>query len=148
MAQKARSDIGSSRFVGLKVFFSYSHRDERLRKELDKHLSPLRRSGLINTWYDRKIMPGVEIDAEVDQHLRTSDLVLLLVSPDFIESDYCYRREMRTALKRHANGTARVIPIILRAVDWKTTPLGKLLGLPTDAKPVTGWQRKDEALLD
>jgi len=132
----------------IKVFLSYAHRDERLREELDKHLSSLRRSAIIERWYDRRITPGADFDLEIDRHLQASDLVLLLISPDFINSDYCYRREMRAALKRHAKGEARVIPIILRPVDWVQTPMGKLLALPRDAKPVTSWQRRDEALLD
>jgi hypothetical protein len=132
----------------LNVFLSYAHRDERLREELDKHLSALRRSAVIASWHDRRISPGAELDCEVDEHLNSSDLVLLLISPDFMNSDYCYRREMRTALKRHAKGQARVIPIILRPVDWLRTPIGKLLALPKDGRPVTTWHRRDEALLD
>jgi len=127
---------------------SYAHRDESLRDELDKHLSPLRRSALIDTWHDRKISPGADLDATIDQRLATADLVLLLISPDFINSDYCYRREMRAALRRHSKGHARVIPIILRPVDWVRTPIGRLLATPKDAKPVTTWHRRDDALLD
>jgi hypothetical protein len=119
-----------------------------LREELDKHLSALRRSAVIASWHDRKISPGAELDFEVDRHLKSSDLVLLLISPDFMNSDYCYCREMRAALKRHARGQARVIPIILRPVDWVRTPIGKLLALPRDGRPVTTWHRRDEALLD
>lgn len=130
------------------VFVSYAHRDERLREELDKHLSSLRRSAAIASWHDRRICPGDDLDREVDQHLSSAEVVLLLISPDFINSDYCYRREMRAALKRHADGLTRVIPIILRPVDWLATPIGKLLALPRDGKPVTIWHRRDEAFLD
>jgi len=147
MAQK-KAPPASDGHVLIKVFVSYAHRDERLREELDKHLSSLRRSAVIESWYDRRITPGTELDCEIDQNLQTSDLVLLLISPDFMNSDYCYRREMEAALRRHAKGEARVIPIILRPVDWLQTPIGKLLALPKDAKPVTSWNRKDEALLD
>ena len=133
---------------GVRVFMSYAHRDERLRDELDKHLSPLRRSALVEIWHDRRIIPGTELDEEIDRHLLTADLVLLLISPDFINSDYCYRREMRAALRRHAKGLARVIPIILRPVDWAGTPIGRLLAAPRDAKPVTTWHRRDDAFLD
>jgi len=132
----------------LTVILCYAHRDERLREELDKHLSVLRRGGVIQSWHDRRIIPGSELDPEIDQHLRSCDLILLLISPDFMDSDYCYRREMRAALKRHAKGQARVIPIILRPVDWRRTPIGRLLALPRDGKPVTTWHRRDEALLD
>jgi hypothetical protein len=144
--QRTRDAAGRRRAV--RVFLSYAHRDERLREELDKHLSPLRRSALIEIWHDRRISPGAELDTEIDQHLGAADLVLLLISPDFINSDYCYRREMRLALRRHAKGQARVIPIILRPVDWGRTPIGRLLATPRDAKPVTTWHRRDDALLD
>jgi hypothetical protein len=132
----------------IRVFLSYAHRDEKLRDDLDKHLSVLRRSAVIESWHDRRINPGVDLDHEVDRHLATSDLILLLISPDFMNSDYCYRREMRTALKRHAKGQARVIPIVLRPVDWLRTTLGRLLALPTDGRPVTSWHRRDDALLN
>ena len=134
--------------IRLSVFLSYAHRDERLREELNKHLSPLRRSTLIETWDDRKIRAGNDIDATVDERLTSADVVLLLISPDFINSDYCYRREMRIALRRHDRGDAIVIPVILRPVDWKKTPIGRLLAVPKDAKPVTNWHRRDDALLD
>lgn len=140
--------MGRRRVARVSVFLSYAHRDERLREELEKHLSPLRRSALIETWHDRKIIPGTELDAAIDQQLASADLVLLLISPDFINSDYCYRREMRTVLQRHAKGEARVIPVILRPVDWVRTPIGRLLATPRDAKPVTTWHRRDDALLD
>lgn len=148
IGQRTR-DAGERRGTArVTVFLSYAHRDDRLREELDKHLSPLRRSALIETWHDRRITPGTELDTEIDQRLASADLVLLLISPDFINSDYCYRREMRTALRRHAKGQARVIPIILRPVDWLRTPIGGLLATPRDAKPVTTWHRRDDALLD
>ena len=148
MGQRVGYATVRRRAIRVSVALSYAHRDERLREELDKHLSPLRRSALIETWHDRKIPPGVELDAEIDQHLASADLVLLLISPDFINSDYCYRREMRVALQRHAKGLARIIPIILRPVDWMRTPIGRLLATPRDAKPVTTWQRRDDAFLD
>lgn len=147
MPQNPKCRVRLKRMYCVRVVLSYAHRDERLRHELDKHLSPLRRSGLIASWHDRKISPGTEFDPEIDRHLSTSDLVLLLISPDFINSDYCYCKEMRAALKRHAQGRARVIPIILRPVDWLQTPIGKLLALPTDGKPITSWNSRDEALL-
>jgi TIR domain-containing protein len=148
MRQGTRPSARQWRARCITVFLSYAHRDEKLREELGKHLSSLQRSAIIESWCDRRIAPGADVDCEIARHLRTSDLVLLLISPDFMNSDYCYRREMRVALKRHARGEARVIPIILRPVDWLRTPIGKLLALPRDAKPVTSWHRRDEALLD
>jgi hypothetical protein len=132
----------------IKVILSYAHRDEKLRDELAKHLAALRRSAVIDIWYDGKITPGDEFDRDILQHLQHSDLVLLLISPDFMHSDYCYLREMRIALRRHAKAQACVIPIILRPVDWHETPIGKLSALPKDGRPVTSWRRRDDALLD
>jgi hypothetical protein len=129
----------------IKIFYCYAREDKALRDELDKHLGALKRLGQITTWYDRKILPGVEWKREIDTHLNTSDIVLLLVSSHFISSDYCYGIEMRQALERHTAGEAHVIPIILRPVDWKETPIGDLQVLPTDGKPITRWRNRDEA---
>lgn len=131
-----------------KIFYCYSHRDKALRDELEEHLEPLRRSGQITTWYDREIQPGMEWKTEIDKHLNTSDIVLLLVSSNFMRSDYCYGIEMRRALERYDTGETRVIPIILRAVEWKETQIGKFQALPTDGKPITLWRNHDEAFQD
>ncbi len=112
------------------VFFSYSHADEALRDQLEKQLSALKRSGLVDTWHDRKIVAGDPLDATVMQQLETADVVLLLVSADFIDSDYCVGREMARALERHLDGSCVVIPVILRACDWKATQLKDLLATP------------------
>lgn len=128
-----------------KVFFSYSHKDEELRDELEKHLSILKRQGVIAGWHDRKIGVGREWADEIDKHLNTADVILLLISADFMASDYCYDIEMKRALERHEAGEARVIPVILRPVDWRGAPFGKLQALPTDAQPVTKWSNRDEA---
>ena len=110
------------------VFCSYSHRDERLRKQFETHISLLKREGHITLWHDRKIGAGREWADQIDEHLNTADIILLLISPDFIASDYCYELEMKQAMQRHAAGEARVIPIILRKVDWQKAPFGKLPG--------------------
>ncbi|MBW8878507.1 MAG: toll/interleukin-1 receptor domain-containing protein [Acidobacteria bacterium] len=132
----------------LKVFFSYSHQDKALRDELESHLSLLRREGLITTWHDREIEAGQEWQREIDDRLGTADIVLLLVSPPFIDSSYCWSFETEIALKRHQRGEARVIPIILRPVDWKSSPLGVLQVLPKGAKPVVEWALRDSAFLE
>jgi len=111
-------------------------------------MSPLRRSGLIEDWHDRKICPGADFDTEISTFLEAADLILLLISPDFIASDYCYKNEMNRALERHAAGDARVLPIIMRPVDWHSSPFGRLLAVPIDGKPVTSWAKRDEALLN
>jgi len=132
----------------IEIFFSYSHRDEVLRDELEKHLSLLKRQGTISSWHDRRIGPGQEWKGMIDERLNSVHVILLLVSPDFLASDYCYDTEMTRALERHNDGEARVIPIILRAVDWHGSPFSKLQALPTDAKPVTSWPNQDEAFTD
>lgn len=129
------------------VFFSYSHADEGLRDQLEKQLAMLKRQGVIETWHDRRIGAGEDIDHAIDDHINSDEIILLLVSPDFIASDYCYEIEMKRGLERHAAGKAVVIPVILRACDWHHAPFGKLNATPRDGKPVTQWPDTDEALL-
>lgn len=132
----------------VRIFYSYAHADEVLRIELEKHVSGLRRENLIIEWHDRLITAGADWEDAIDTHLDTASLILLLVSPDFLASDYCYGIEMQRALERHARGEAVVIPIILRPVDWQTAPFAHLQCLPRNGKPVTTWENRDEAFLD
>lgn len=132
----------------LELFYSYSHKDEELRNQLENHLVTLRREGIIKEWYDRRISGGREWKGQIDEHLKSADIILLLVSSDFLASDYCYDVEVKLALERHEAGEARVIPIILRSCDWMTTPLGELQALPKDALPVKKWEDPDDAFLD
>jgi TIR domain len=131
------------------VFFSYAHEDEPLLGELRKHLGILKRLGVIHDWHDRKITAGTEWKGHIDHHLDTAGVILLLVSADFIVSDYCWDVELKRALERHDRGEARVIPVILRHVDnWYAAPFGKLQAVPTDGRPVTDWPNQDEAFAD
>ena len=135
--------------ASIEVFYSYAHEDEELVKELRKHLSILKRQGVIREWYDREITAGTDWKGQLDQHLNSAGVILLLVSADFLASDYCYDVEMTRALERHDQGEARVIPVLLRKVDgWQGAPFGKLQSLPTDGKPVTSWNNRDEAFAD
>jgi len=129
----------------LRLFCSYSHKDELLRDQLEAHLSLLRREGAISTWHDRKITAGQEWKGQIDQNLASADIILLLVSADFINSDYCFDVELDSAIKRHENGACRVVPVILRDCDWTSAVFGKLQALPKDGKPVTSWPNADEA---
>ena len=133
---------------GIEVFYSYSHVDEGLRKQLENHLSILRRKGVITNWHDRKIGAGREWEGEIDKHLNTARVILLLISSDFIASDYCYDVEMERALQRHEVEEARVIPVILRPVDWTEAPFAGLLALPRDGEAVTQWDNQDAAFKD
>ena len=150
LAPSTTAPVPGREFSGrkAKLFISYSHRDERYREQLGTHLAGLRRQGLIADWHDRKIVPGKEWRDAIDQNLDTSDCVLLLVSPDFLASDYCYGIEMQRTLEKHREGRVIAIPVIVRPADWRQTPLGELQALPKDAKPVVEWTRRDRAWLD
>ena len=132
----------------IEVFFSYAHVDETLRNELAKHLSLLERQDIIAGWHDRRIAAGTQWADAIDTHLQTAHVILLLVSADFLASNYCYGVEVKQAMARHEAGEARVIPIIMRPVDWQPAPFGKLQALPKDGRPVTSWPNLDEAFLD
>ncbi len=130
------------------LFFSYSHRDETLRDELEIQLAALKRQGVIETWHDRRIGAGKEFAGAISDSLERADIILLLVSPYFISSDYCYDVEMKRAMERHGAGEARVIPVILHPCDWHATPFGKLLAVPRDGKPVSMYANQHEAFLE
>ena len=132
----------------LEVFYSYSHEDEKLRDKLEKQLSLLQRRGLIVNWHDRRIGAGQEWREQIDAHVRSAHIILLLVSADFIASDYCYGVEMQIALERQGKHEAVVIPVILRPVDWSSAPFAHLQAAPRDGKPVTKWDDEDEAFAD
>ncbi|MEM9217383.1 MAG: AAA-like domain-containing protein [Cyanobacteria bacterium P01_F01_bin.150] len=130
------------------VFFSYSHKDEKYRDKLATHLSMLQNQGVIRSWHDRKIGAGEEWAKAIDDNLQAADIILLLISADFLASRYCYEIEMKQAMARHEAGEATVIPIILRPVDWSGAPFGKLQAFPKNAKVVTKWSPQDEAFVD
>ena len=130
----------------IEIFFSYSHKDDVFKDELEKQLSPLKWRGIITNWTDRVIMAGQEWAEEISTHLDTAQIILLLVSPDFMASRYCYSVEMKRAVERHERGETCVIPVILRSVYWQDAPFGKLQALPRDGRPVKNWPDQDEAL--
>jgi replicative DNA helicase len=132
----------------VRIFYSYSHKDEQFREALETHLAILKRQDIAIDWHDRKIIPGQEWASEIDAHLNESDVIILLISADFIASNYCYGKEMDLALSKHESGSAFVLPIIVRPVDWMTAPFAKLQALPRNGKPVTTWTNQDEAWLD
>jgi anti-anti-sigma factor len=132
----------------LRIFCSYSHKDEEYLNVLRAWLRGLERRGQITWWHDREIVPGWEWEEEIDKNLRTADIILLLVTSDFMASDYVFEREIDRAIERHKRGEARVIPIIVRPALWKGTSLDRLQALPKDAKPITTWLNRDEAWLD
>ena len=130
------------------ILCCYARKDQDLLENLKTHLMPLQRQGSITLWSDTNINAGDVWEKELHQHLDSAHIVLLLISADFIASDYAYSKEMTRALERHEQGDVRVIPIILRRTLWQNAPFAKLQVLPRDAKPVVNWQDKDEAFYD
>jgi len=130
----------------VKLFISYSHKDKILKESLENHLSVLKRNNIIESWSDKEIMPGQDRNKAIDENLKSADIIILLVSSDFLASDYCFDNEVKSAVERHESGEVTVIPVILRYCDWKGTPFEKLQALPQDARPITDWEDKDKAL--
>lgn len=134
--------------MSARLFFSYSHKDEALRDQLEVHLAMLKKQGLIDTWHDRRISAGEHLDESIKIEIEKADVVLLLLSADFLASDYCYEIEAALALSKHRSGHGRAISVILRPCDWVNTPLKDYLATPKDGLPVTKWPDIDEAFLD
>ncbi len=128
------------------LFFSYSHKDEELRNELEVHLTMLKRQGLIRAWHDRRIGAGNDIHSNISAELENAEIILLLISANFLSSDYCYDKEMMRALEKDKEGSAKVIPVILHPCDWKSSPFGSLRATPMDGKPVSMFPNQAEAL--
>lgn len=131
----------------MKCFISYSHRDQALLERLHTHLAMLKRQGL-DAWYDREILAGGALDQEIARELDSCDLFLALVTPDFLNSQYCYEREMKTALRRHDEGGLVVVPVIGEACDWQSSPLANLKVVPRDGKAITEWVNVNTAFMD
>ncbi len=134
--------------MAVKIFFSYVHEDQELLNKLKAYLEPLQQEGLIDMQHDSKISTGEEWAREIDRHLSTAQIILLLVSQYSLNSDYFYNIVIQRALERHERGEARVIPILLRPVYYQRTPFATLQALPTNAKPVTMWQNQEAAFLN
>jgi len=132
----------------IEILFSYAHEDEDLRDRLEKHLSTMKRQNRIICWHDRNIRAGNTWKNEISTHLDTADIILLLISADFLDSEYCNTIEVKRALQRHKKGQARVIPVVLRKADWHDEKFAELQALPRDSKPITRWPDPDEALYD
>ena len=132
----------------LQVFISYSHRDEQFRDELDTHLKLLQRQRVISVWHDRRILAGDDWGGKIDDNLKAANVILLLVSADFIASNYCYEIEMKCAMDREGAGQACVMPVVARACDWHSAPFGRLQPLPKDGRAISLWEDRDSAWND
>jgi hypothetical protein len=152
---KLKQTLGEIRLPGqairgapVEIFISYSHTDIDLASQLDTHLAALRREGLVATWFDRQIGPGDQWRETIDERLNRAAVVLILVSANFIASDYCWDVELRRAMERHAAGSARIIPVILRDCDWQHLPFSAFQVVPTAGRPVASWPDTHEAIAD
>ncbi len=133
----------------VKLFISYSHKDETYKNRFDMGLKPLKRLNLIDVWQDRQLLAGEEFEKTIFDEIAKAEVICLLVSPHFIDSDYCFSKEMEEALKKRKQGGTSVIPILLRATPlWHKFEIGRLNALPKDGKPVDNWENEDEAWLD
>lgn len=130
----------------LRVFISYSHRDEEWKNDLDIHLANMKRQGLISVWQDRKILPGSEWDEAIKKQLEESHLILLLLSPGFMASEYIQDKEVEFAMSLYHAGKAKVIPVFVKHCEWKGAVFGKLQGLPRDERFLDTLPNKDQGL--
>ena len=131
--------------TSVKVFISYSHKDEFYKNQLETHLKILQRQNLISVWNDRRIVAGENWGNEIDSNLEAAQIILLLISADFIASDYCYDIEMLRAIEKHNGREAVLIPIPIRKCNWSKAPFGAIQAATRDAKPVKSWKDKDAA---
>src|SRR5262249_25886520 len=130
------------------VFISYSQKDRDWWDKLAAHLSTMRRRGHIAHWFDGDIAPGTEWRKQILAHLNSAPIILLLISADFMASEFCSSIELTRAIERHDADEARVIPILLRPTDWEDAPFAKLAFLPSNHKPVSKWDNEDDAFLN
>lgn len=131
----------------ISIFLSYSHIDEYYRDKLESHFVMLKRNGIITTWHDRKIIPGQDLNEEINKNLLSADIIILIVSVDFLNSEYCFEKEMTKALEMNSLKRTRVIPVIARPCDWLDSPFKDLKALPSDGISISRWVDKDEAFL-
>jgi TIR domain len=132
----------------ISIFASYAPQDTPLQRELKEHLRPLQRAGLIELWPDRDMSAGTEWEQQSSQLFHAAQIILLLVSIDYLNSDYCSGVEMKQALERHERGEVWLLPLLVRPCFWNRSPLGKLQVLPNNGQPVTTWANREEAWLD
>lgn len=130
-----------------RVFVSYARADEVHRSRLDVHLAPLVREGLIDLWCDRAIAPGSDWERDIGHELAVADVVVLLVTPDFVASAYCFEKELTEALRRHEEEGVYILPVHVKSVDLLHLSFGRFQGLPESLRPITAWQDADDAWL-
>src|SRR5689334_2656482 len=130
--------------MAVKVFISYAHKDEAYMEALSEHLTMLKRNAVISEWHDRKIIPGKNWKNEISNNLENAELILFLVSSTFLSSEYCFDIEFARALKKHEDGSAQLIPVVIRPCDWTSSKLGKFQALPKNAQAISKWPDQDD----
>lgn len=132
----------------MKAFISYSHADDSYLTLFQKHLAQLRREGSITDWTDYAIEAGGNLDQEINIALSEAEIFVALVSPDYLNSNYCYEKEFTEAQRRHKEGSLKIVPVILEPCDWQSTPFGSIKALPKDGKAVALWNNQNTAMMD
>jgi hypothetical protein len=130
------------------AFISYSHSDEHIVKRLHAHMSQLKREGNLTSWFDGEILAGASLDKDITTELNKTDIFIAIVSPDYLNSAYCFDIEFQDALNRFALGHVRIVPVIAQPCDWKASPFGKFKAIPKDGKPISEWTNENNALLN
>jgi hypothetical protein len=129
------------------LFLSYAHEDRDIVAELRKHLAPLQHEQIVTDWYDLELMPGDDWDREILSQLASSDLVIVMISADFLASNYAYGRELRLALNLHDQERVHLLPVIGRNCKWQNLPFARLQVLPEGAVAINSWQSRDDAFV-
>lgn len=132
----------------MNVFISYSHADQAHLTNFEKHLAQVKRDGLLTLWTDHAIEAGSNLDAEIKKALNNADLFIALVSPDYINSGYCYEKEFQFAQELNKQGELKIIPVIVEPCDWHSTPFSDIKAIPKDGKPISTWSNSNTAFLD
>lgn len=134
--------------VPVDIFISYTQEDKSLQVRLANNLANLRKQGVIRDWHDGHIVPGSVRRTEIQKHLDSAQIILLLISPDYMAADFCYSVEMKQAIARHKLRAVRVLPILLRPTDYEGAPFAELQMLPSTSKAINTWSNMDEAFHD
>lgn len=131
----------------VRVFVSYSHVDKEIRRRLETHLAPLKADS-VATWFDGDMEAGERLDTVIARALREAHVFVGLISSDYLASHYCWKIEYRRAMNRRARGTMRVVAVVVRPCDWKSTPAAGFKLLPEDGRTLQEWRSIDAALVD
>ncbi len=142
--------IIDSKETQVKLYFCCASEDILFLDSLEKHLKVLQRESLLSSWHRREIIAGFDIENLVQEKIRSADIIIFLISPDFFSTDYIYNYEMQVALEREKNGLSVILPIYIRSVDYSDTLISNFEILPSRENPVKSsfWDSEDVAYLE